>query len=59
MWIGDVGEFPLIEHLARIAGRLRPDVLVGIGDDAAALDLGGEDLVLLTERAPMGSDLHS
>lgn len=48
MRIGDVGEFPLIEHLARIAGRLRPDVVVGIGDDAAALDLGGEDLVLLT-----------
>lgn len=48
MRIGDVGEFPLIEHLARIAGRSRPDVVVGIGDDAAALDLGGEDLVLLT-----------
>lgn len=48
MRIGDVGEFLLIEHLARIAGRSRPDVVVGIGDDAAALDLGGEDLVLLT-----------
>lgn len=41
MRIGDVGEFPLIEHLARIAGRSRPDVVVEIGDDTAALDLGG------------------
>ncbi|HEU67888.1 MAG TPA: thiamine-phosphate kinase [Candidatus Acetothermia bacterium] len=48
MRIGDVGEFPLIERLAWIAGRGRADVVVGIGDDAAAVDLGGEDLVLLT-----------
>ncbi len=48
MRIGDVGEFPLIARLAEIVGRTRPDVAVGIGDDAAALDLGGEDLVLLT-----------
>ncbi|MBC7170715.1 thiamine-phosphate kinase, partial [Candidatus Bipolaricaulota bacterium] len=48
MRIGDVGEFPLIERLERIVGRTRSDVVVGIGDDAAALDLGGEDLVLLT-----------
>ncbi len=48
MRIGDVGEFPLIERVAEIVGRTRPDVVVGIGDDAAALDLGGEDLLLLT-----------
>ncbi|MBC7220769.1 thiamine-phosphate kinase [Candidatus Bipolaricaulota bacterium] len=48
MRIGDVGEFPVIERMAEIVGRTRPDVAVGIGDDAAALDLGGEDLILLT-----------
>ncbi len=48
MWVEDVGEFPLIARLAAIVGRARPDVLVGIGDDAAALDLGGDALVLLT-----------
>jgi len=46
--ISDLGELPLIERLARIVGRTRPDVVVGIGDDTAALDLGGKDLVLLT-----------
>jgi len=48
MRIGDVGEFSLIDRLAGIVARGRADVAVGIGDDAAALDLGGGDLVLLT-----------
>lgn len=48
MRVRDVGEFPLIERLGAIVGRRRADVVVGIGDDAAALDLGGEALVLLT-----------
>ncbi len=48
MRVRDVGEFPLIARLGGIVGRRRVDVVVGIGDDAAALDLGGEELLLLT-----------
>ncbi|MFH1609108.1 MAG: thiamine-phosphate kinase [Candidatus Bipolaricaulota bacterium] len=48
MRIGDLGEFPLIERLTRIVSSERSDIVVGIGDDAATLDLGGRELVLLT-----------
>lgn len=48
MRVRDVGEFALIDQLGAIVGRRRAEVVVGIGDDAAALDLGGEALVLLT-----------
>ncbi|HNR24226.1 MAG TPA: thiamine-phosphate kinase [Candidatus Bipolaricaulis anaerobius] len=48
MRIADVGEFPLIARLARIVASAQADVVVGIGDDAAALDLGGDRLVLFT-----------
>jgi thiamine-monophosphate kinase len=48
----DVGEFGLIARIARIAGRVPggPDVLLGIGDDAALLRLRpGEDLALTSD----------
>jgi thiamine-monophosphate kinase len=44
--LSDLGQFLLIERLSRIVASARPDVVAGIGDDAAALDLGGEELVL-------------
>ena len=37
MRISDLGEFPLIEHVAQIVAVERPDVIVGIGDDVAVL----------------------
>ena len=47
MRLEDLGEFPLIERLT--AGlESRADVALGIGDDAAALDLGTDQLLLAT-----------
>lgn len=48
MRVRDVGEFGLIERLARIVGVPHPDVVVGIGDDVAVLDVGGPDWLLAT-----------
>jgi thiamine-monophosphate kinase len=42
------GETGLIEALAGIFGSPPPEVVLGIGDDCAALDLGGDDYVLWT-----------
>jgi thiamine-monophosphate kinase len=44
--ISDLGEFPLIERVAAIVGAERADVIVGIGDDVAVLDCGGEQWIL-------------
>jgi thiamine-monophosphate kinase len=45
--IAALGEFGLIARLtAGLASR--PDVLVGVGDDCAVLDLGGEQVLLAT-----------
>lgn len=47
MRLDDLGEFPLIARLT--AGlESRPDVALGPGDDAAALDLGADHLLLAT-----------
>ncbi len=46
MKISDLGEFPLIDRVARIVGVERADVVMGIGDDVAILDCGGEDWLL-------------
>lgn len=46
--IGDVGEFGLIERVAQIVGATHPNVVVGVGDDVAVLDVGGADLLLAT-----------
>jgi thiamine-monophosphate kinase len=52
MHISDLGEFPLIDRIARIVSVEREDVIVGIGDDVAVLDpgtghpAGGEDWLL-------------
>ncbi|MEJ2208954.1 MAG: thiamine-phosphate kinase [Anaerolineae bacterium] len=46
MQISELGEFPLIDRVAEIVAVERDDVLVGIGDDVAVLDHGGEELLL-------------
>ena len=46
MRISDLGEFPLIDRVAELLTVDRPDVIVGIGDDVAVLDTGGEDWLL-------------
>jgi thiamin-phosphate kinase/energy coupling factor transporter S component ThiW len=44
--ISDLGEFPLIDCVADIVAIDRPDIIVGIGDDVAVLDAGGDDWLL-------------
>lgn len=51
MRLSDLGEFPLIERLAKIVGSQHPGVLVGIGDDTAVLEGLGEELLLATVDA--------
>jgi thiamine-monophosphate kinase len=46
--ISELGEFPLIDRLAQIIAIDRADILVGIGDDVAVLDPGGDELLLAT-----------
>ncbi len=50
MRLDELGEFGLI---ARLTGgsETRPDVLLGVGDDAAVLDLGGNGLLVATVDA--------
>jgi thiamine-monophosphate kinase len=48
MRVSDLGEFPLIERVRDILDVRRPDVAVGIGDDAAVLEAAGEDYRLVT-----------
>ena len=43
-----VGEIELIARLAQIFGAAPPEVVLGIADDCAALDLGGPDYLLWT-----------
>ncbi|MFL5653391.1 MAG: thiamine-phosphate kinase [Ktedonobacteraceae bacterium] len=54
--VAELGEFGLI---ARITGGLPPssDVIVGVGDDAAVLDIGGDQLLVATCDAQV-EDTH-
>jgi thiamine-monophosphate kinase len=54
--VRDLGEFGLIERIARLAGRARgADVVLGIGDDAAVLRARArEDVVASTDAALAG-----
>ena len=46
--LGDLGEFELIERIRRVAQRRPPQVVLGIGDDAAILrPRAGEDFAEL------------
>jgi thiamine-monophosphate kinase len=54
--ITELGEFGLIARLT--SGLTRsPDVVAGVGDDAAILDIGGEDLLVATCDAQV-EDTH-
>lgn len=48
MNVADLGEFPLIERLRQIIGVNCPDLIVGIGDDAAVLADGPDTYLLAT-----------
>jgi thiamine-monophosphate kinase len=50
MLLSELGEFGFIDRIASLADD-DPRVVVGIGDDAAALDLGGPELVIVTTDA--------
>ncbi len=50
MQLRDIGEFGFIDRIARMAAD-DPAVMVGIGDDAAVLDLGGPDHLVVTTDA--------
>lgn len=39
--VGSIGEFPLIDRLRRIVPTTGPGVTLGVGDDAAVLELAG------------------
>jgi thiamine-monophosphate kinase len=55
--VSDLGEFGLIDRLARAAGAARPDsLIVGIGDDAAAWRLG--DAVALATTDTLVEGVH-
>jgi thiamine-monophosphate kinase len=45
--LAEIGEFALIARLTK-GLESRPDVVLGVGDDAAALDLGADQLLLAT-----------
>ncbi|MFO8079641.1 MAG: thiamine-phosphate kinase [Armatimonadota bacterium] len=60
MLLRDIGEFGFIERIAAAVSRSGgndPRVVLGIGDDAALLDLGGPELVAVTTDA-MLEDRH-
>lgn len=59
MLLRDVGEFGFIERIARrvACAHEDPRIVLGIGDDAALLDLGGSELVVVTTDA-MLQDRH-
>lgn len=48
MRVRDVGEFGLIDRIARLVPASSPDVVVGIGDDVAVLRVGSSDYLLAT-----------
>lgn len=50
--LDDIGELALIERLHTIVGAPHaPEVLQGIGDDAAAIDMGGDRVQVITTDA--------
>ncbi|MCX7920282.1 MAG: thiamine-phosphate kinase [bacterium] len=48
MKINQIGEFELIERLARSLDKPGANVIVGIGDDAAVIDIGTSEYLLFT-----------
>jgi len=48
MKLSDLGEFGLIHRIQKLSSRTAPGVVVGIGDDAAALKVSSSALLLAT-----------
>lgn len=48
MLIKDLGEFDLINRIAQLLPPCSRDVVVGVGDDVAVVDTGGDHYLLLT-----------
>jgi|FaiFalDrversion3_1042247.scaffolds.fasta_scaffold00463_2 thiamine-monophosphate kinase len=54
MDVGAVGEFGLIQRLAALVGRPQPQLVVGIGDDAAVWRQGDAYLIATTDSLVAG-----
>jgi thiamine-monophosphate kinase len=52
--VAELGEFALIERLAARLGAVRSDVVVGIGDDVAAVEVAPDRLLLITCDVQVG-----
>ena len=46
--VSEIGEFALIDRLARVVGPAAGSVVLGIGDDVAALAVDAQRLLLVT-----------
>ena len=49
MKLSDLGEFGLIERLQHLIPTTHPDLIVGIGDDAAVWRVGEEYVIATTD----------
>ncbi len=54
MKLGDAGELKILERLRKRFASRSEDVIVGIGDDAAVLDLQGRTLLISTDTMTEG-----
>lgn len=54
MKLSEIGELSLLERLRKRYTSTAAEVVAGIGDDAAALDIGGERLLLSTDTMAEG-----
>ena len=52
--VNTLGEFGLIEHLTRTFPQRQPTTVLGVGDDAAILDGGDEQIVVTTDMMVEG-----
>src|SRR5215204_3637716 len=52
--LSDLGEFGLIEHIAKAIEIKNPETIKGIGDDAAVMDLGNKMTVVTTDMLVEG-----
>ncbi|HBY92486.1 MAG TPA: thiamine-phosphate kinase [Chloroflexi bacterium] len=57
MNVAELGEFPLIDRVRQILATEQPDVVIGIGDDVAVLDVRGDEFILATVDSQV-EDVH-
>lgn len=55
--ISDLGEFGLINHLSAGFTNVQSSTVLGIGDDAAVIDISGDDYILVSTDA-MHENVH-